>query len=421
MSREKLNDIKKVNKRLLAKCINFKDPACIFIFFVLLSVLVFLSICLIMGDGYFSKIFFRLCGDLFMDHFNSIRDASQGAAVYTERGVIYPPMANLIYLTLSRISPSGYNNTSFEYRQTWIYYPTAILLVCLVIIVISILIYSLFKEKLKRNKVISALFGAAAIFNAATLYTLERGNIVLLSLISLAFFAFSYNSESRVARELGIVALAFSVSIKVYPAMFFLLFIAEKRYRELFRGIIYTVLMFVIPSFFFGGPVCLWWLVENIFSFSSDKSFTIGAVTILADLLNLPYALISNLAYIWCFICLGSFVASVFLKEEPFKVWTKGIALTIVAPPLTALYSWSFLLIPITLLANSYKEIPKKYILPFAIILVPFVILTFRINYFLDANSLLVYIFGALLSITLVVDTVIVLVRKIKISRATRA
>ncbi len=407
MSKEKLQRIKASARQFIRDRFDPRDPAVIFVCVILLSLLVLITVCLIVGDGYFSNIFFRLCGDLFMDHFNSIRDAAQGSAVYTERGVIYPPMANLIYLVLSRIAPDGFNSTPFEYRQTWMYYPASILIVSLTVALLAMLVYAVFREKLRRPRFISCTFGMLAVFNAATLYTLERGNIVVLALVALAGFAFTYNSESRAMRELGLISLAFATSIKLYPAMFFLLLLANRRYRELLRGICYTLALFIIPSFFFGGPICLWWLVENIFSFSSDKSFTIGAVTILADLINIPYGVLSALAYLWCFICLGSFVASVLMREESWKIWAKGITLTLVAPPLTALYSWSFFLIPITLLCNKYPRLDKETALPFIMMTLPFVFLPFRINYFLDASSLAVYVGTALISIMFAADTLV--------------
>lgn len=414
MSNDKKKRLLSRARSFVSEHISLRDPAVIFVLAVALSFLVFFAVCLIVGDGYFANMYFLRCGDLFMDHFNSMRDASQGAAVYTERGVIYPPMANLIYLVLSRLSPSGFNGTSFSFRQTWVNYPSAILLIAFLAVVLSVMIYSIFRENICRSKAKAGLFGVFALFNAATLYTLERGNIILVCLVALALFAFTYNSRNAYARELGLVALAFSVSIKMYPAMFFWLFLVDKRYKEFLRGVFYSALMFIVPSFFFGGPVCILRMLRNVLSFSSNKSSSGGAIGIISDLLHVPSGLVSILAYVWCAFCLVSFMLSVVLKEDSWKIWLKGIVLTVVAPPLTSLYSWVFFMIPITLMCNKYERLDKRTVAPFIVMLVPFIFLPFRINYFLDVNSLLVYIGGAVLSIMTVIDTVTVLLKKKK-------
>ena len=61
----------------------------------------------------FEALFFRSGEDMFMDFFNSVRDAAQFARVYTERRVIYPPLANLLFLIFSRFLPASYTDTAF--------------------------------------------------------------------------------------------------------------------------------------------------------------------------------------------------------------------------------------------------------------------------------------------------------------------
>ena len=73
----------------------------LFVWLVMGSALLCAVIYTVLGNGRFSDSFFLRGGDFFMDFFNSIRDAAQGSGVYSERGVIYPPMANLIFLLLS--------------------------------------------------------------------------------------------------------------------------------------------------------------------------------------------------------------------------------------------------------------------------------------------------------------------------------
>ena len=103
------------------------DPVRVFVPVVAVGMVMYFLLCVIFGEGRFTSIFFSEGNDLFMDFFNSIRDASQGSAVYTERHVIYPPIANLLFLIFSRFTPSYYNSSSYEHRKLWIHYPSAIL------------------------------------------------------------------------------------------------------------------------------------------------------------------------------------------------------------------------------------------------------------------------------------------------------
>ena len=403
---------KNENKRAVPLVSVFKrrDPAEMFIALMSISLTVYTLLYLAIGNGRFSDIFFLRNDDLFMDYFNSVRDAAQGPAVYTERNVIYPPLANLIFLAISRFAPQGYNSTPFFDRKTWVNYPSAIMLFVLISILCAIAVYTIFRESINRKKLTSILFGAFAVFNASTLYMIERGNILILCLISIAIFAFTYESESKVAREIGIIALAVASALKLYPALFMWLFISDKRYKELARCLAYFSVLMIIPSFFFGGPSCIITLLKNTFGFSAKKSSGTSAISIIARYLRkvvpIPTKAISIAAYLWCFVNLLSFMASPFLKEERYKTYVKGVILILTAPPLTSQYVWSFFLVAVVLLCNAKPRAEKtdmKFLIP---IFIPLMYTVFRFNYYLTFNTVLVYSFTALLSGICVWDTV---------------
>ena len=401
--------MKKNENKLLPRLQEFfsrRDPAELFIALMSLSIFVYAVLYLAIGNGRFSDMFFLRNDDLFMDYFNSVRDAAQGPAVYTERNVIYPPLANLIFLAISRFAPQGYNSTPFFDRKTWVNYPSAILLFALISILCAIAVYAIFRENLNRKKLVAILFGIFAVFNASTLYMIERGNVLILCLITLAIFAFTYESESRVAREIGIIALATAAALKLYPALFMWLFISDKRYKDLIKCLAYFSVLMIIPSFFFGGPECIITLLKNTLGFSAKKSSGTSAVSIIARYLHIPSKFLSLGAYVWCFINLLSFMASPFLKEERWKSYVKGVILILTAPPLTSQYVWSFFLIAVVILCNAKEKAEKtdmKFLIP---IFIPLLYTIFRANYYLTINTMLVYAFTAVLSAICVWDTV---------------
>lgn len=171
------------------------DPVRVFVPVVAVGMVMYFLLCVIFGEGRFTSIFFSEGNDLFMDFFNSIRDASQGSAVYTERHVIYPPMANLLFLIFSRFTPSYYNSSSFEHRKLWIHYPSAIILIILFTMIIAVLLAFLIATQVRRGRMLNGAFAFFAIFSVPVLYTFERGNILSLCLLSLLVYAATYHSE----------------------------------------------------------------------------------------------------------------------------------------------------------------------------------------------------------------------------------
>jgi hypothetical protein len=235
---------------------------------------------------------------------------------------------------------------------------------------------------------------------------IERGNVLILCLISIAIFAFTYNSENKAVREIGIIALAVASALKLYPALFMWFFISDKRYKELIRCLAYFSVLMILPSFFFGGPKCIITLLKNTFGFSAKKGTSSSAITVLAKLIHVPAKFISLGAYTWCLINLLSFMASPFLNEERWKSFVKGTLLILTAPPLTSQYVWSFFLIALVLLCNVRAKANKKDFLFLVPMFIPFLFIVLRFNYYLTTNTVLVFVCTAVLSGICVVDTV---------------
>ena len=271
-----------------------------------LSLAVFSIFCLIGGICQFTSLFLLHGDDLFMDFFNSIRDVSQGTGVYTERHVIYPPMANLIFLICMRFVPEEYASTSFEDRESWANYPSAVLVCFLFLFVFTILLLLALQKNLPGHGGKKAVLVFFLIVNPPVLYLLERANLLLLSILSLAVYALYYNAGQKWKRELALLALAFSFSIKLYPAVFGWFLIVDKRYKEAIRCILYGIAMFLIPSFFFGGPVSIFWTFENIFSYSTGTN----GWNRLASFLNISESAVKLIFLPLLFLLAAAFVAS---------------------------------------------------------------------------------------------------------------
>ena len=82
-----------------------------------------------------------------------------------------------------------------------------------------------------------------------------------------------------------------------------------------------------------------------------------------------------------------------------------GIALILVVPSLTSLYTWAFLIIPIMFLAARPKLCRRDWFF-FVLMSVLFMFTVLRFNSYLSNNSFLLYPFTVILSVTAVADTV---------------
>ena len=394
-------------------------PVKLFVSLMAFSATVYVIIYAIIGNGFFTDLFFRNSIDFFMDFFNSIRDASNIDAVYSEHGVIYPPMANLIFLVLSRFTPNLYNSTEFDDRYDWVKYSAPFMLLVITVAVFAILLYSLVKSSLnEKNKRLASLFAAFAFFNAPVLYMVERGNILMFCLVSLMVFAFSYNSESKVSRELGLIALAFAFSLKLYPVIFGWFLIRDKRFKEALRCAIYGILMIVLPSFAFGGFKVFKMIAQNIFSFSSSDN-TGNIFSRLLGFFGLDHInadFMTPVMWGWAALVCVCFILAPFVMKKNWKAYAVGVLAIVCIPSLTALYAWAFMLVPMIFFCNE-KEKTRADWFYFVTMLIPFIFIPFRVHYAITNNGLALYFCAYVLSGVAIFDTVKALVLLIKENR----
>lgn len=163
----------------------------------------------------------------------------------------YPPFAYLLFYLLSRVSgsvPEKYLN----YYQD----PLWLFILIIYLVVLFIVLYTLAVKKLGgADNFDNILFGISLCVSQPMLMTVERGNIILLTVVLLMAYVFYYGSESKVKKELALICLALAAGIKLTPAIFGILLIYNKDWKAAFRTVIYGILVFFVPFFFFEGGI----------------------------------------------------------------------------------------------------------------------------------------------------------------------
>lgn len=342
------------------------SPARIFLLLLAASwISVLISAPISLGES-LKNLFFLDCNDAFMDFFNSMRDVAQGIGVYTERKVIYPPMANLLFLIFSKMMPSAYLNTDFDHRYEWLDHTASFVAIILFLVLSAVAFYAScrsFSSKQLNVKLLSVVF----LFSEVFIFGMERGNIVVLSTAATLFFLFNYDSQSKLLRELALLAIAFAFSIKLYPIAFAWLLLTKKRFKEFARCALYSILLLILPSFFFGGPISLIWLLQNTLAFTQDRSDSTGVIQ---PHLWMQAAGIKPVFYALFVIAAILFLLLSFIRKDRQKNLILLCTVILAFPAFQSVYAWALFIAPLLLFFEEKKWSALR-IVYFVLLVVP--------------------------------------------------
>lgn len=244
----------------------------------------YLTYSAIVGSGFYRFSLFKLCDDTFMDFYNSVRDAHMlDIRCYTERHVIYPPLANLFYAFISRFMTENFVVQDDFHSLYWTRNLSNIFTFAFMTSVIIAVIAILINNKTDGSSSRKFVFAILSIISWPFAYMVERGNILILAYLFLLIYVFYYDSENKVKRELALISLALSAGLKLYPAVFGILLLLDKRYKDAVRTVIYGILSVMLPMFlFYDGINGLRAWISNIRRFTgmvSDSIYFPGSTT----------------------------------------------------------------------------------------------------------------------------------------------
>ena len=309
-----------------------------------------------------------LCGkDRFMDFINHIRYVEDPRnTYYVIKDACFPPLAYIFYLFLNRILPTEQatgthwgtdaNGNAFDIVQ-----PYTLLLYVLYVAILTLLLYhciiKLCKNMTQSQTMIFAL--SIIVSNIFVFWIFERGNSALIVAILLMAFYLWKDSPNKIKRELAMILLAVAVSFKVYPAIFGIIYIAEKRYKEAIRLIIYGIIIFVVPFAFFGGFDAIIQFVKNQLMVHSNMSGNMssihtvcllyikdeGTANIVSTILRVVVAILGISVVLWS-------------REDEYKKYYLLSSMMIILPSWNGGYTRAYMLLPLILLLNT--EMRKK-------------------------------------------------------------
>ena len=300
----------------------------LFYIFLLSNILIFFILLFVTGGESASGLLYAHKGEVFMDFFNSLL---QNAGDPYKSSVIYPPLSNCMYKLLLLMVPDKAIN-SIVTEENAAYYSNDVLKMqqfiipfIFYILVTSVLMFYAFMKYKGGDKKEKLFCYAICVFSGSMLFAFERANSIIVAFIGMLFFLVLKDSKSKILKEIGLISLAVASAIKLYPIVLFVLILKDKKYKDLLRGLIYSLMLFVLPMFlFYDGFSDIVRMFENLSGFTSTRGLSTGVKLSFSKMIILPLSLfdLSNetlfaIGDVFKYVLsVGCVFASLFCKEK---------------------------------------------------------------------------------------------------------
>lgn len=236
------------------------SPVLLMVIMISIGIIIKYLVLVISGGLFYNTIFFE--NRHFMDFFQHVdRFVKPGNVYFTDQDACFPAMAYVVYSLIYRLF-------SFEkvidynmLKETDIAMYIVSFYVGIFLLAFTLTFINNVKNISKAEKnILCILLCLSYPFALA----IERGNISVYVMLLILLSMCLKDSESKVGKEFALILIALAASFKIYPAIFGLIYIREKRFKEAIRLVIYGIISFFAPFAFFGGLVGLKQFIYNI-------------------------------------------------------------------------------------------------------------------------------------------------------------
>jgi len=414
--RTKLKLEDKLNKILPVKRLQILSAVLIILSFAVFIIWSLRTPGLKFGNIFFWRPFDRT--DTFMDFYNSVYDTMYGPY---EHDVIYPPLCCLIFKLFGSLIPSN------SYLKPWTtrggfrirgYQEIQFSLLLFFLFFIILFIGAMQKPLDKRGYFEKMTITLAMMLSTPVLFAFERGNIILYSFMFLLLYFLCYYDERAWIREIGYIFLALSAAIKLYPAIFGLMLIKDKRIKEAVRTVIYGIVFAVGPFVFFGGIEAIKNMLNAIGKFKATENYGISFSN------GVSFILLGSTGYHrWLtaagMVAAACLIISFFLADkQPENKWKLSALLSLSMLGLVencGKYMAIFMIIPWLIFffrERRLRIIDYVYVLMLTMILAPFPAGIFHeLKPYYDRNTMIICWTAIIMSVVLMADILINFIR----------
>lgn len=316
------------------------------------------------NSGNQANIFFRKTADYMADYYNVAKySAEKNVYLYgTEDSLAfehaYLPLSYVVMYYMSKCADYVNMDALAAGMGTTMGLATSAFFMFAISAILYVLLYDAYHGK----KIYKFLIATGMMFSSIFIFSFERGNIIVLTVVCLFFFILNYKNENKIIRELSFVALAMAAALKGYPALFGILLLFEKRYKEAIRLVAYGIIFAFVPFLFFEGGfgnIPIW--LENLAANSehyADKiyprfNFRHWASMITDESIKgKMYNVFPILDYILCCVAI---LTSCFQKKY-YKKILQLLLCIVILPVNSAEYSGLYLFLALVLLFNEQQK-----------------------------------------------------------------
>lgn len=195
------------------------------------------------GAG-FGGFLFDGGGNYIGDFINNLHyPTHEGGPWFDSIWATFPPLAYTFYYLLNVVLT----------RANYVYELLAYTVITAASAMVMLYAVQLIFLRYKRSLGEGTVFALCLLLSGVSVFTIERGNSVFNVMIMLLLAMALKDSDKGWQRELALVLIAVAAGFKIYPCLFGLLYLLEKRYKEALRLVIYGVALFFIPFLWFSG------------------------------------------------------------------------------------------------------------------------------------------------------------------------
>ena len=241
------------------------------------------------------------------------------------------------------------------------------LLIAMMLIITAMIIT--FFETVRHNKNgsygIKLLVAIASLLTAPFLFSVERGNSIILVIALMMAFFFGYDSENKVVKELSLIALAVAAALKISPALLGILLIYKKDWKAAVRTIIYGIIMFFGPFLLLkGGFANIPLMIRNI-RLNNEYYMSKWGLTLYYTLTNYgapeSVALFNITGIISKVLCAIMLIAAFKFERKSDVAMVLGLSL-VIFPDHSGYYNLLYLFPPLIVLLNEEKKYLYTYV-----------------------------------------------------------
>lgn len=299
--------------------------------------------------------------DVLMDFYNSVQ---YGMKPYAAK-VIYPPLINVFYGFLGRFMVIQDGDIR-ALRTTQL---GALVFGMYIIFVYNGLIYFFFRLK-NGTAAERMLFIFTMLFSLPFLYNYDRANSVIIALLGLMIFVYFHHSEYKKKRIFSYISLAVAAGVKISPAIFGLLLLRERKYKEAAVAMVIGVVIFMGPFILTDGNIFI--LLENIqYTTTMFQNIVLNLDTFeMIDVGNGVFVnLLSTIAYMGrlfnfngqslaeainlIILIFGLIIVLLARKLKQWKVIALLSILLVLCPGFSNIYNILFMSLPLVLFLNT--------------------------------------------------------------------